>query len=111
MHRDYLYWMSLLNPADLATMIALAAVMLLFNRDKEATLRDAFNVMLAVGVPVAAWLTFSKGIGWPPLVSYTGLYVICGVVLATSEAFGTVAAVVGAAVLVVANVGCTELMK
>jgi hypothetical protein len=110
-HSEYGYFLSLLSPADVATMIALAAVMLIFRGDHEATMRDGYAVMASVIIPIAMWMAFSKGIGAPPFVRYVVLYVICGVVLFVRHSFGGLGSAVGAAVLVVANVGITQLMK
>ena len=110
MHGDYLYFLALLSPADVATMIALVAVMLIFNRNERVTMREAFHVMLGVVFVVAIWTTFARGAGFVPWIRYVGIYVICGVCLYQGENFTLPAALVGAAVLLVANVGCTELM-
>jgi hypothetical protein len=108
---DFLFYTSLLNPGDLATMVALAAIMLVFNGNKEATLREAWHVMFAAMITVAAWAAFSKGVGLPPLVRYAGMYVIYGVALFLHESFSAAGSAVGAGVLLVSNVGCTHLMK
>ena len=108
---DVLYYTSLLNPADLATMVALAVIMLVFNRNKEATLREAYSVMFAAFIAVAAWAAFSKGVGLPPVVRYVGMYVIYGVALYVHESFSAIGSAAGAGVLLVSNVGCTHLMK
>jgi hypothetical protein len=109
--REYLFFTSLLSPVDVATMVALVAVMLIFNGAKRATLREAFDVMLAVVIPLAMWMAFTKGMQWPPVVRYAGVFAIAGVALYTREGFSLVGATVGAGILLVANVGCTALMK
>lgn len=111
MHGDYLYFLALLSPVDVATMLALVAVMLLFNRDKSVTMREAFEVMLGVGFVLMLWTTFSRGAGFAPWIRYLGIYVICGVCLYQEENFTVPASAAGAGVLLVANVGCTELMQ
>lgn len=111
MHTEYLYFTSLLNPVDLATMVALGAVMLVFNREERVTLREAFQVMLGVAFVLAVWTTFAKGAQFASWIRYLGIYVICGLSLYLNENFKLAGAAAGAAVLLVANVGCTELMQ
>ena len=111
MHGDYLYFLALLSPVDVATMIALVAVMLIFNRQERATMREAFEVMLGVCFVLGLWTTFSRGAGFAPWIRYLGVYVICGFCLYEEENFTLPASLAGAGVLMVANVGCTELME
>lgn len=111
MHGDYLYFLALLDPVDLATMIALVAVMLIFNREKSVTMREAFEVMLGVGFVLLLWTTFARGAGFAPWIRHVGIFVICGFCLYQNENFTLPGSVVGAGVLLVANVGCTELTK
>lgn len=111
MHGDYLYFLALLSPVDVATMLALVAVMLIFNREERVTMRDAFQVMLGVCFVLALWTTFARGAGLAPWIRYLGIYVICGFCLYENDNFSIPGSVVGAGVLLVANVGCTELMK
>ena len=107
---EFYFYKSLFDPVDLATMVALAAVMLIFHGEKEVTLKETYLVMIGVGVPVAMWMTFARGMEWPLIVRYAGLYVVCGVLLYTRENFTLLASLVGAGVLSAANAGCAALV-
>ena len=107
---EFYFYKSLFDPVDLATMVALAAVMLIFHGEKEVTLKETYLVMLGVAIPIAMWMTFAKGMEWPLMVRYAGLYAVCWVLLYTRENFTLVASLVGAGVLCGANAGCAALV-
>jgi len=105
----WFHWMRGLTAPDVATMVALVVIMVIFkHNDEEQDGHAQYFVIVVVTLGVAAWMAFSDG--WSALVRYAGLYVVCGAGLLFSESFKALGAGLAAAALVAANAGCSHLM-